>query len=106
MKMKILKKAFFKDATDGYMALRLAYSKKYKYLLGIEFVSGEEYEFCPTKEKALSLFRKWKQSIVEHPKEVEPDNTWGDFKPAPMPKGMDFEWPPVSKWSTYTESTL
>lgn len=100
--MKILKKAFFKDCTDGYMALRLAYSKKHKYLLGIEFVSDMDYEFCPTKEKAMSLFEQWTRHIVQRP--MNADNNY--FQPAPMPKGLSFEWPPVSTWSTYTESTL
>jgi len=102
--VKFVEKAYFHDGFDGYMALYLAYSKKHKYLLGIENVSDTSYEFCSTKEKALSLFKAWKMSIIEHCKEADDDES--DFKPAPMPKKWEFEWPPVSEWATFTKSTL
>jgi len=104
--MRILKKAFFRDEFDGYMALRLASSAKNGFLLGIEFVSDTEYEFCPTQKRAMSLFSAWARKIVEHIKGADDDS--GDFKPAPFPKPWigDSRWPPVSEWSTFTESTL
>jgi len=102
--VKFVRKAYFKDSSDGYMVLYLAYSKKHKYLLGIENPADTEYEFCPTKERALSLFKARELSITEHCKEAGDDSC--DLRPAPMPKKWEFEWPPVSEWATFTKSTL